>query len=400
MLEPKRDAHTTDPWEARVLPYVLGELAPDERRAFESTMEDSPLCRMRVYETRQLVQRLRDTPRERAPAALHDRILASVAAEESEAAKRRRSISLPWPAVLKAAACVAVVIGGVRAAEYWLAIRDMGATAAARPAVSDAERAIVEGLDWLARVQEPSGAWDGATWGGGPQYTTGLTGLALLALASGQPDRIEERYETEMRRAVQFLLSRQRGDGVFAGPGRGMRFDHAIATCALLAVYEKQPDAGLKRRLDAALGPLREKAHRLGGLGPGHRFEEASASPAAAWAALALERAASLGWSEWQTAGEAGLDALGPAWPAGSEARAETIDYYRLYLLSTGLASTPRKEAGPLLAELQARIISSQEKEGPMAGSWKRAGRFSAAGGRIYSTSLATLMLRADSSRT
>ncbi|MBM3978230.1 MAG: hypothetical protein FJ299_14745 [Planctomycetes bacterium] len=125
------------------------------------------------------------------------------------------------------------------------------------------ERAVLEGLRWLARHQAPDGSWGTSAarelcvpgsgcvpeeHAAGTSYDTGLTGLALLAyLGAGYghdsksffADTVLPRKHTTgeiVKRGLQWLVDQQRDDGSF-GPGRTYMYNHALATMALCEAY-------------------------------------------------------------------------------------------------------------------------------------------------------------------
>lgn len=336
-------------WEDQVLSYVMGELEGAERIAFEAVLAQSALCRVRVFETQQLVNDLKTIPREKLPRDLTGLVLAKIREEKAPLSVGHRAL-MGWRAPLKIAATLLLLVCGVLL---------LGRTMRAPDSLTATERAVNSGLDWLVRVQEPSGAWEGTRWGGRETFPVGLTGLALLALAEDESAIVPKSHEAAIRRAANYLMRVQREDGRWIDPASGTSYDHAIATCALLAVYQRQPDAALKESLDKALRVLtiaRDVAGGYGYQGPEGRVRPNVES---AWTRLALDRSMASGWS------------------MGGVYRSESAD--------------PPWSAAP------DRILVAQETQGPFAGSWSDG---KTAGGRVYATSMAALSLRATRDHT
>jgi hypothetical protein len=127
------------------------------------------------------------------------------------------------------------------------ALREHGGTA-------ESERAVRNGLAYLARVQRPDGSW------GNPRYShhkygqvqIGKTGLALLAfLASGHTPQSKSRYAPHAKRAIAFLVTAQ--DGRTGHIGNGSAYSHGIATYALAEAYAMTRDADLREPLRLAV---------------------------------------------------------------------------------------------------------------------------------------------------
>jgi hypothetical protein len=87
------------------------------------------------------------------------------------------------------------------------------------------ERAVVRGLDYLARTQQDDGSWPD-NYG----KVSGVVGLAMLTfLAHGeQPD--EGKYGHVIRRAVDYIVRSQQSNGLLAGSGGSPMYSHGFAT--------------------------------------------------------------------------------------------------------------------------------------------------------------------------
>ncbi|HQQ04173.1 MAG TPA: hypothetical protein PLT67_04960, partial [Kiritimatiellia bacterium] len=70
------------PFEELILPYVLEELPPEKRQAFEKEMECNSLLRVRVYETREMLKKLRELPQDTVSRDLSAEILEAIKSEK------------------------------------------------------------------------------------------------------------------------------------------------------------------------------------------------------------------------------------------------------------------------------------------------------------------------------
>ena len=335
-----------NPLEESILPYVLDELPPGKRQAFEKELECNSLLRVGVYETQEMLKKLRELPQ--------DTVSRDLSAEILEAIKSEKKPGNPsWLSrVLKTAACLAVLAGA------WLVIQSM--------TDGREDPAAAQGFKWIAAAQETSGAWDGARWGGSGKHTIELTSLALLTLASGKSAGMNSDYDEQIRRAAAYLAAHQDREGIIGEGGICSGYGHAIATCALLEVYRHNPSGGLKRVLDGAIRHLQTSHAASGGWAYQTSSGKSVHPTGSAWALLALKRAAAQGWPC------SGPPARLPSQPASR------IDLYPWYLLSTEFAGADRSNAVHML-ELM--------KENPASDGCL------SAGGQIYSTVLATLTL-------
>lgn len=166
----------------------------------------------------------------------------------------------------------------------------------------DTERAVKNGLAYLARIQNRDGSWGDRT-----DYDTkygfvyvGKTALCVLAfLGAGHTPTSKTEHSGVVTAALQHLLALQEEDsGAF---GRSSCYGHGIATYALAECYGLTKDQALRRPLERALqwildhqGPRRDRRNR-GGWGyfsPGLRAEDDYARVSvSAWMIMALESA-------------------------------------------------------------------------------------------------------------
>src|SRR5947209_18428807 len=120
----------------------------------------------------------------------------------------------------------------------------------------DAQRAIDQGLAYLARAQAEDGSW-----GDRPQYAgnvavVGLGGLAFMA-GGHQPGRGP--YGRAVTKALQFVLSKEQPtpSGFLynrAGSSHGPMYGHGFATMFLAEAHGMVADRDLRRRVRETLG--------------------------------------------------------------------------------------------------------------------------------------------------
>lgn len=107
-----------------------------------------------------------------------------------------------------------------------------------RLASSMERKAVARGLAWLTDNQEATGAWDSGRHGGGAAYTPGVTGIALLALLEGEPD---PKHRGAIEAGLRYLVAAQDAEGCF-GPRKSQHFlyNHAAAALAMCVAYGQQ----------------------------------------------------------------------------------------------------------------------------------------------------------------
>ena len=117
------------------------------------------------------------------------------------------------------------------------------------------EDAVIAGLIWLAKHQNPDGSWGAkkfqdqcrvtkCTGPGDEQFNVGLTGLSMLAFTgAGYTNSSRDTYEgicfgDTVRKATLYLTGIQLSDGTFGGVKDGkFLYGQAIATYALADLY-------------------------------------------------------------------------------------------------------------------------------------------------------------------
>ncbi len=191
------------------------------------------------------------------------------------------------------------------------------------------EQAVADALEWLARHQADDGSWSNRCLqpgqsdfrcekaapcsGPGGSYEMALTGLALLAFqAGGHYDFNGNRYSENVRRAIDWMIARQRPDGGLLGSkqARGLRefypqfmYEHGIATFALAdacAVDEAQRRSKNTRYTDALEQAVRfidAMQHDDGGWRYTSDRRQPSDTSVTGWQVLALKSAREAGVS-------------------------------------------------------------------------------------------------------
>jgi len=133
--------------------------------------------------------------------------------------------------------------------------------------VSDTDRIVEKGLEWLARSQQSDGRWtlgkyhpagvDGAVR---LQSDTAATGLALLSFLGAGYDHFDGRYAETVRRGLEWMVSVQKADGdlyLQADPvsnSCARMYSHGIATTALCEAVGMTGDPRLRPAAEKAIG--------------------------------------------------------------------------------------------------------------------------------------------------
>jgi hypothetical protein len=169
------------------------------------------------------------------------------------------------------------------------------------PRQADVDEAIRKGIAWLADTQNTDGSW-GCEKGEAP--STGLTGLAGLALLCNGSTPVRGPHARQIRDAVDFLLrSQHRRTGlIFAfnamgGAVGGDVYEHACATTFLAEVYGMLREDGENDKLrDALIAAVEflQRAQRDDGGWPSHSGGPSSLT-ASAMVYTALRTAANAG---------------------------------------------------------------------------------------------------------
>ncbi len=99
------------------------------------------------------------------------------------------------------------------------------------PVPANVRSAIARGLHWLARRQMPNGGFPCQA-----HDRPAVTSLAVLAFLARGYTPVHGPHHRLIDRAIDWVLTQQRPDGYFAGPG-GTMYDQGISTVMLSEVY-------------------------------------------------------------------------------------------------------------------------------------------------------------------
>ncbi len=114
---------------------------------------------------------------------------------------------------------------------------------------TEAQRAVVKGLDYLSGVQAEDGAW---TTGGGQAYPIAMTGLAGTAFLAHGNSPTRGKYSRTVQSAVEYLVRCSTPTGLITGPGQdsGMPMHgHGFALMFLASVYGMITKDKLRRQV-------------------------------------------------------------------------------------------------------------------------------------------------------
>ncbi len=311
----------------------------------------------------------------------------------------------------------------------------------------ETERAVAAALKWLAIHQSDSGAWDGDDFDdrcGGCDGKTdipadaALTGLTLLCFLGADHTHAKDGpYRENIERAVKWLLARQDSDGDLRN-GETM-YSHGIATIALSEAYAMTRDPELAEPVRKAAAFIAAARNTQVG---GWRYEPGDAGDTSVlgWQVMALKSARLAGVEVPEEAFESARQWLtrvtrrnrpgqyayqpgrrpSPAMTAegmfvqqllgkrrGDEHMQASADYvldnlpdwedgantYYWYYATLALFQHGGDEWQRWNESIKKVLLANQEARGRAAGSWDPVGEWAHHGGRIYQTTLCTLML-------
>jgi len=149
------------------------------------------------------------------------------------------------------------------AADRLKAAQPFGATATT-------EAAVAAALDWLAKNQTRDGRWDADAHGAGrearaimghdrhgagAQADTGITGLALIAFLGSGETHLSGKHREAVQHGLEFLLASQARDGSLAGSAElfAAMYCHGMATLAVSEAFALSGDDRLLPGLQRAL---------------------------------------------------------------------------------------------------------------------------------------------------
>lgn len=397
--------------------YATGELCGEESAELESHLALCPECRQELADILTVLEQLRRTSQEPPPGELTREIIEKVSREKSGNGIFVRAV------LVAGVALFAVLL-------YFLIPREKPSVT--HPLQTVIEKRVREAFHWLASVQEPDGSWRAEKWGGQPNYTVGVTSLALLALLRTQTT--EDAYRTNIEKAIRYLLSTQSEEGFFGPVFSGLPYNHAIATLALLGDLKESRSKRLKNPIKKAVRYICSTQTPEGGWS--YLFNPKPNSSISVWQIQALLSAKSFGYTVkkntidralgWLSSlvdsegyvgyrsrgdfpyGRETLTAMGASCLLLSNRYTGTlerllrisptppsqVDYCYFYFWSEMVARAGRQKFQQNLLPMWITLLERQIREGKFAGSWSPVDRWSKAGGRVYATALATLSLR------
>ncbi len=318
---------------------------------------------------------------------------------------------------------------------------------------SESEKAVAMALKWIAEHQAPNGGWTfahsqicrGQCDGGGDmgEATNGATAMAILPFLGAGQTHMEGQYKQTVHRGLAYLINRmkvtngQLPDGSWHEPG-GTMYSHGLGAIAICEAYAMTHDADLLQPAQLSLNYLINSQDPRGG---GWRYQprQPGDTSVVGWCVMALKsgrmgnlivpeqtfvgaqsfldsvstnngayygydqptskiegRQATIavgllcrmymGWTKEHPGIQEGVRHLSKIGP-----RADDL-YYSYYA-----TQVMRHYGGPEWEKwnikLRDELIKSQVSEGHAAGSWQATGPHSNKGGRLYATSLATMIL-------
>jgi hypothetical protein len=111
----------------------------------------------------------------------------------------------------------------------------------------DVQRVVSQGLEWLATRQSRLGHWTANE----AHYPTAMTGMAGIALLAEGSTTTQGKYASNIRRAVDYLVSRSRPNGLIGDPMRDDRYTygHGFAMLFLSQVLGEEEDTERRSQL-------------------------------------------------------------------------------------------------------------------------------------------------------
>jgi len=308
------------------------------------------------------------------------------------------------------------------------------------------ERAVARALAFLQRTQESDGRWTLFTKQHGGRrepykHDAALTGLATLCfLGADHKPTDQGLYSQTVAKAIDYLLARQKADGDLRGGGD--MYDHAIAAIAVTEAAIMTRDQRYREAAEKAIRFVETAQNPKTG---GWRYlprQADSDTSVLGWQVMALRSGKTLGVKldpqVWNAATESLKSVSGgrtgilagyqgareptptmsaeaalcrvllevPISPAQLQELGEYLlrdhlprskkdkaNYYFWYYGSLSLMHLQGETWTKWNAAMRDHLITTQRAGGDMEGSWEPDCRWAGAGGRVYTTALATLTL-------
>lgn len=309
------------------------------------------------------------------------------------------------------------------------------------------EKAVEDGLKWLAKHQDKSGVWslhafsqvddcDGQCGHQGLSSDAGGTGFGLLPFLGAGYTHKSGKYKNTVQNGLDWLVADQTKEGTFQHCMAGNLYAHGVATIALCEAYAMTKDPKLKGPAQRAINYIVMAQHNGGGWR--YRPGEAGDTSVTGWQVIALRSAQQGGLripgavftkiSQYLDSVQTDKEGSGYRYMPGDritdamvaegllcriytsnklrrgELRAG-VEYLQDHLPHVGgelyywyyatqvlhhYGGAPWDEWNPVMRDL---LIEAQATEGHPKGSWAPQGGHDGSGGRVYATSLALLTL-------
>jgi len=309
------------------------------------------------------------------------------------------------------------------------------------------EAAVAAALKWLTAAQTADGGWNfdhrfghdpgvraADHAGDSTSARNAATAIALLAFLGAGQTHADGKYKATVERGLEYLMTHQGKDGGMHESG-GSMYSHGLSSIALCEAYALTHDKKLLAPAQASLNFITFAQDPVGG---GWRYSprQPGDTSVTGWQLMALKsghmaymqvhpntiRGATKFLNSVQASGGAYYGYTTPGkrstttaigllcrmylgWPRDREALTEGMKYlsaegpsstnmYYNYYATQIMFQFGGEHWGKWNVKMRDYLVSSQDKDGPAQGSWHfDGGHGTARGGRIYNTSLATMIL-------
>jgi len=127
------------------------------------------------------------------------------------------------------------------------------------------EPVVIKALEWLKNHQLENGSWNAQGGSGGGDKPAAMTGLALLAFLAHGETTSSEKYGRTVERAIKYLVSTQKPDGMFCRPrADNSEYIHGIATYAISEAYGLTRIPALKDSMERAVDVIMKGQQPIG----------------------------------------------------------------------------------------------------------------------------------------
>ena len=311
------------------------------------------------------------------------------------------------------------------------------------------EAAVARGLRWMARHQNSDGSWSLHAFNrsrecncdnvGGVVSDSAGTSLVLLPFLGAGQTHLSGRYKDTVARGLRWMLDQQKEDGDLRGNSQGNTgmYAHGQATIVLCEAYAMEGDEALRDAAQKAVDFIVEAQHIEGGwrYSPGQPGD----TSVLGWQLMALQSARAagltvppetleladqyldsvqhnggaryayirgqnpthvmtaeamlcrmyLGWTGNEPGLIEGMSWLGDEHPPSRD----DANFYYWYYATQAMHHVGGPEWEKWNLKMRSLLVQLQETAGHEAGSWTPRGAHDPAGGRLYTTALATCTL-------